>query len=83
MSDVPGLPGEESPDDFPPIPALRDLDMPVSENFLETVRRKIERRSTANHFLNLFWYAPAMLLLEFAAMVLEIVAPTPPNGGSK
>ena len=75
-------PGGEMPDD-PPIAELRDIDMPVSADFLDTLRKKIDRRATANHFLDLFWFVPAMVVLEFVVMVVELVAPDTPKGGSR
>ena len=83
MNDERRPPDGDDVDTGTPIPQLRDLDMPVSESFLETIRRKIERRTTANHFLDLFWSVPAMVILEFVTMLFEMVAPTPPKGGSQ
>ena len=62
-------------DDDRPIEVLSDLEVPTDAEFVENVRKKIDRQETTNHLLSLSWEVPRLVVMEFVVMVLEIVLP--------
>jgi hypothetical protein len=61
----------ENQDPGEPIAELRDLSMETGPDFMDRVRRKIERRSLVSSFLDVAWLVPILILIEFFGMLFQ------------
>lgn len=52
-----------------PIEELREQEVEVTDEFLQRVRGKIHRRTTASQFATFSWFLPRSVLMEMAALV--------------
>ena len=71
-------PGADRPPDEddlgPPVVELRDVSWPLGDRFPEKVHRRIERRLLSGELLELFWTAPAMMVLEFLRLPFDLLS---------
>jgi hypothetical protein len=61
-------------DDDTPIRGLAGFQVPVSENLVGMVRRKIQRRKAAAEFTGFSWSAPGMVLIEFINIIAHLLS---------
>ena len=73
--------GTEGTDE--PIAELGELAVEPAEDFTIRLRRRIERKEVANHFLWVLWHLPATVLLEFLDIAFGLVNSNRPDGGGK
>lgn len=66
-------PGNSDPGDDP-ILELRDHELQTSTEFTGKVRRRIQRRTTANQLAGFSWNMPAVVLRELAGMLSHMVS---------
>ena len=53
---------------------LADLGQDVSPEFLGIVRKKISRRTAANHMVSFSWNLPKVILLEMVMLISQFVS---------
>lgn len=63
----------EAIDTGEPITALRDLEEPASDNFMETLNRRIQRRKLVGDVSQLTWSGPVLVIIEFFKLIFELV----------
>jgi hypothetical protein len=56
-----------------PIPELADLESPVSETFLQYVRRKIYRRTATAQLTNFWLSVPLAIFVELISIIVHLV----------
>lgn len=56
----------------PPATELTEVEQEVSAEFVNKVRRRIHRRTTANQCLSLTWYLPKVVLVELAGVINHV-----------
>ncbi len=61
-------------DDEEPIAPLAELGQDVSPQFLEAVRKKIYRRTTANQVAAFSWNLPRVILMEMLMLTAHFFA---------
>jgi hypothetical protein len=64
-----------------PIAELRELGVETSDDFTSRLRRRLERKEVANHFLWALWHLPATVLLEFLDIAFGLVNSNRGDGG--
>jgi len=57
------------PEEDEPIAPLAELGQDVSPQFLEAVRKKIYRRTTANQMVAFSWNLPKVVLMEMLMLI--------------
>ncbi len=67
----------ESIDTGRPISALRGLEEEVSDSFMGSLNRRIQRRLLATDVGRLGWNGPIRILMEILSLVFSIGAPDP------
>jgi len=55
-----------------PISALRNLEEPVSETFMNSLNRRIQRRLLATDVGKLAWRGPILMVLELLSLIFSI-----------
>jgi hypothetical protein len=63
-----------NPDPEEPIRGLADLETEVSPSFVNMVRRKIQRRTTASQYAHFSWSLPGIILMEFLHVLVHLFA---------
>lgn len=66
-----------------PIAALLNLEQETSSTFLNLVRRKIYRRTTASQVAAFSWNVPRMILGEFWNMLVQLLNPRATQKGGR
>lgn len=66
------IPDGESIDTGQPISALRDLEEDVSDGFMGSLNRRIQRRMLAADVSRLTWGGPIRIVLEFLSLIFLI-----------
>ena len=66
-----------------PIAALLNLEQETSSTFLNLVRRKIYRRTTASQVAAFSWNVPRMILGEFWKMLVQLLNPRATQKGGR
>ena len=67
-----------------PITALALLDLKASPGFWARVRKKIDRRVAAIHFMSFSWNLPKLVFIEFLDMAFHLFTPARGSkGGSR
>lgn len=75
-----GQPNGPSDDgDDHPLEELQTLLEPVSVGFLGRLRRRINRRLLAGQVVQLTWYAPVAVFLEFVGMLMGLIGSATPS----
>ncbi len=64
-----------------PIAELRDLSQETEPDFIDRLRRRIERRSMASSFMDVAWIMPVLIFFEFVSMVFESFGSGTKGGG--
>ena len=62
------------PEGQPPIPQLKDIELPEDPEFEERVWRSIDRRETAGQLLELCTEGQLVMLMEYAAALLGLAS---------
>ncbi len=65
-------PDGESIDTGHPITALRDIEEDVSDSFMASLNRRIQRRMLAADVSRLTWGGPIRIVLEFLSLIFSI-----------
>ncbi len=62
-----------------PITALRELEEPASDNFVDALNRRIQRRLLVTDVSRLTWSGPVLVVIEFFKLIFELIAPDGPD----
>jgi hypothetical protein len=63
----------EAIDTGEPITALRELEEPASDNFMEALNRRIQRRLLVTDVSRLTWSGPVLVIIEFFKLIFELI----------
>lgn len=73
MTEEPESPGASGSGETDlPIQALSELEQNISPTFLDRVRNKIYRRTTASQFASFSWTMPAKVFVEFVSVLAHL-----------
>ncbi len=64
-----GPPGGDDEELGAPVAELADLEEEPAPTFLARLRRRIQRRVLASDVLEMSWFTPVLVLLEFLEMI--------------
>ncbi len=63
-----------------PLGLLAGLRVEPSEGFLARIRRALDRKVFASQVLDLAWFAPLVVLLEYVQVIAELLGPSRRGG---
>ncbi len=72
MTDGKPVPGDQDEETGEPIEALADFGVPPSTGFLGRVRNSIHRRTLTGQVVQMSWFAPVLVFLEFLKMAFGL-----------
>lgn len=70
---------DEDPETGEPIAQIEDLEEEPATDFLSRIRGRIHRRALGHQALELIWKAPAAVLFEWIAMLMEALGRLGPS----